>query len=121
MDSNVIVQFAYTPLFGGGKIIHNWLDKFQDGLIAWDQRVFDTFRSFMPPLTQDGRREWRGFVGTFPGERSPGRYCQETYKTTGMVLEFPWYNRSVGRMREIGVESFKTFVHTGLELFGNDI
>lgn len=95
--------------------LHNWTGKFDDGLIGWDQEEVDVFRSFMPDQIEDFKR-WRASVTIVPGNRSPGRYCRETYDTIGFVLEFPWYGRIAERMRVIGATALKALVHTGLHL-----
>jgi len=74
----------------------------------------ELIRSFMPDPVHDYKR-WRASVKIVPGRRSPGRYCRETYGTLGCVMEFPWYGRSLQRMREIGVLALKALVHAGLQ------
>ena len=95
--------------------IHNWTSKFDDGLIGWDEEEVKVFESFMPALTGDYKR-WRASMKCVPGNRSPGRYCRETYGTIGFVLEFPWYGRTAERMRDIGETALKALLHTDIEL-----
>jgi hypothetical protein len=95
--------------------LHNWTNKFKDGLIGWDQDEVDTLASFMPAQIQD-YKQWRQSVTIVPGNRSPGRYSRETYGTGGFVLEFPWSGRTVARMREIGETALKALIHTDMAL-----
>jgi len=95
--------------------LHNWTAKFRDGLIGWDQEEVDVFRSFMPDQATDFKR-WQASVTIVPGNRSPGRYCRETFGTIGFVLEFPWYGRTASRMRHVGETALKALVHTGMHL-----
>ncbi len=95
--------------------LHNWTNKFIDGLIGWDEEEVLLFRKFMPDLTEDYKK-WDVNFAAVSGLRSPGRYSRELYGSVGFVLEFPWYGRTEARMREIGRNSLIALVHTGLEL-----
>ena len=94
--------------------IHNWMFKFEDGLFCWDDEELALIQSFLPSQVDDYKR-WRASVKIKPGQRSPGRYCRETFATLGCVMEFPWYGRSLRRMREIGVVALKALVHSDMQ------
>jgi hypothetical protein len=93
--------------------LHNWCSKFKDGLIGWDKEDAALFQSFFPHMTDDFKN-WAVNCSVVPGARSPGRYSKETWKTIGFNLEFPWYGRSIDKMREIGKTALIALVHTGI-------
>jgi len=100
--------------------IHNWMSKNQDGLLANTQHFAEKFKKLMPDQHQDGkfwevewtelflknagaeisREEWQSWKG----------YLREKFGAIAMVLEFPWFGRTISRMREIGKTSLISFL-----------
>jgi len=91
--------------------IHNWTGKFRDGLFGYDQEELDLFERFMPACV-DHQKIWDKRMTVIPGNRSPGRYARETHGTLSYVLEFPWYGRTFGQMRDVGRRALQALIHS---------
>jgi hypothetical protein len=100
--------------------VHNWMFKTEDGLLANEKSTAEKFRQLMPDQAQDGhvwRLEWTDLflqtrnLKTCPPEFESWKdYTKKHYATLAITLEFPWFNRSTRRMREIGCQSLKTML-----------
>jgi Zinc carboxypeptidase len=101
--------------------IHHWMDKQKDGLLTNTKEDADKFRELMPDLTVDNHYwmlEWtqlyldqHGF-DTCPEEcKSWKDYTLENFGTLAITLEFPWFNRTTARMREIGRQALNAFLN----------
>lgn len=100
--------------------IHNWMDKTQDGLLANTQRFAENFKALMPDLHEDGHKwklEWSElFLSRIQKQKCPPEsaswknYAQEKFNATCLTLEFPWFNRTTKRMKEIGKKALISFL-----------
>ena len=100
--------------------IHHWMDKEKDGLLTNTKEDAEHFKALMPDLVEDKHYwmlEWtqlyldqHGF-DTCPEEcKSWKDYTLENFGTLAITLEFPWFNRTTARMREIGRQALETFL-----------
>jgi hypothetical protein len=92
--------------------IHNWTHRFEDGLYANDREMADQIVEFLPADSLHFKR-WRiqstadflaaiGAKETPPANRSWKNYCKERFGSIGLVMEFPWFARTVADMRALG-------------------
>jgi len=100
--------------------IHNWMSKTQDGLLTNSQHFSEKFKMLMPAQHQDGKywyEEWTELFLKNAGTevckeewKSWKDYVREKFGATALTLEFPWFGRTVSRMREIGKTSLISFL-----------
>lgn len=117
--------------------IHNWQNKFLDGVLCNERRFGELFCSFLPSDTShykiwevrtpetwvrgygfDSREEliaaepeiWRKSMSwkNYVQELNPG--------ANAATLEFPWYGRNSADMRKWGEMSLKAAIHTDIHL-----
>lgn len=104
--------------------IHNWINKFVDGLLANDQPVAEKILAHMPAESAHHKR-WRvettaDFIKAAGWENlsaeavrekrraswSWKNYCQEKFGAIGVNFEFPWFGLDPAAMRAKGVLAF---------------
>jgi len=92
--------------------IHNWTHRFEDGIYANDRGMADQILGFLPADHLHFKR-WRvqttadflaavGASETPPANLSWKNYCKERFGSIGLVMEFPWFARTVADMQELG-------------------
>ncbi|MDD2711086.1 MAG: M14 family zinc carboxypeptidase [Verrucomicrobiae bacterium] len=96
--------------------IHNWTDKFTDGLLCNETDVAGRIRRLMP---DDGEHHkgWR--IETLEDWLRANRkrsvpkssqswkdYCRERFNATGVCFEFPWFDLNTAAMRKKGARAF---------------
>ncbi len=100
--------------------IHNWMSKNQDGLLANTQHFAEKFKKLMPDQHQDGKF-WKVEWTELFLENSGSEICKEEWESwkgyvrkefgaIALTLEFPWFGRTVPRMRETGRTSLVSFL-----------
>lgn len=96
--------------------IHNYQDKFSDGLYVNDERIADIFQKHMPADLEHYKR-WdvqtsfdflraNDFTECPEEHKSWKNYVREKYKGIGANLEFPWFMLNTSDMREKGKKAF---------------
>lgn len=108
--------------------LHNWQKKNLDGLLCYHT---DTARRFEELLPADQAHEKKWLVETIQDyltarkltaipetAKSWKDYCTETFDGEGMVLEFPWYQRTTADMRQKGADAFKAMALAVIEKHG---
>ena len=113
--------------------VHNWTDKFQDGLLANDRTVADKILRLMP-ADHEHRKHW--YVQTTadfleqigwtdpPTEEvlrvrhaswSWKNYCKDNFDAIGVNFEFPWFGLNTQAMRDKGVRAFTALALSAIE------
>ncbi len=102
--------------------IHHWQDKVKDGLLANTEALSKNFRRLLPDLHEDGHHwveQWTelylrdNFLSVCPeNHKSWKDYVRENFGSHALTLEFPWFNRTPQRMREIGQKALIAFLMT---------
>jgi hypothetical protein len=100
--------------------IHNWMIKTKDGLLANTKTFAENFMELMPDQHEDGHKwlvEWNElFLTRIQKQKCPEEseswknYAQEKFNATCLTLEFPWFNRTTKRMKEIGKKALTAFL-----------
>ncbi len=104
--------------------IHNWTNKFVDGLLANDQTIADKILTHMPADSAHFKR-WKvettaDYIRSAGWEKLPAEevrerrkkswswknYCKETFDAIGVNFEFPWFGLDPAAMRAKGVRAF---------------
>ena len=100
--------------------LHNWMDKEKDGLLTNTLQDAEEFRLLLPDMREDRHYwalEWTDlFLRQHNLEFCPEEwkswkdYTLENFGTLAITLEFPWYNRTTARMRQIGKQALDAFL-----------
>ena len=105
--------------------IHNWQDKFQDGLLANEENIM---RRILEHLPADHAHHKRWFLQTYvdylnavkkrscPKENQSWKdYVRDKYDGIGVTFEFPWFMRNTADMREVGRKAFVAYALAVIE------
>lgn len=96
--------------------IHNWTDKFTDGLMSNERQIAERIQSFMPDDATHCKRwlvetleSWlkaNGFSAVPEQHKSWKNYCKEQFGAIGVTFEFPWFGLNTAAMRAKGAKAF---------------
>ncbi len=106
--------------------VHNWTDKFVDGLLANEQQVAERIQAHMPADAAHGKR-WRvetrddylraiGQSEVPETAKSWKDYGLERFGATCVTFEFPWFGLRAADMREKGRQAFVALALAAVEL-----
>lgn len=105
--------------------IHNWTDKFMDGLLCNEQTVADLIRRHMPDDTLHYKHwfvqtlaDWlnENKMTTVPDKYESWKgYCREQFGAMAVCCEFPWFALDTAAMRKKGVQAFISLALTAIE------
>ncbi len=113
--------------------IHNWINKFVDGLLANDQPVAEKILAHMPADSAHHKRwkvettadfikaaGWENLSAEAVREKrraswSWKNYCQEKFGAIGVNFEFPWFGLDSAAMRAKGVRAFTALALAAVE------
>ena len=89
--------------------LHNWQNKYTDGLLGLDPEVRERFVRFMPDQLEFGKR-WdirdpKPLPTEIPAKEFLRHYCQRNFQAVGVTFEFPWFGRTPEDMRDTGREA----------------
>jgi len=97
--------------------IHNWMDKFKDGLLCLNGEFARKITFYMPDQIEYGKKwhieDWDEYIKSRQSPYIPNTsrswkdYCDEYFGTVGLVYEFPWFGRNTKIMKETGVKALK--------------
>jgi len=93
--------------------IHNWMRKEEDGLYYFDEGEKKLFTAYMPDQLDVGKKWDFIKIPLFPEKGwekwqfSMTTYCKKKFGSVVFSLEFPWYGRTVKKMRETGKKVLK--------------
>ncbi len=113
--------------------IHNWSDKFTDGLLANERSIAERILTHMPADSAHYKR-WKvetaediirknGWENLSPAElrekRRPAwswkNYCQDKFGALCVNFEFPWFALNTADMRAKGARAFIAFALAAIE------
>jgi hypothetical protein len=86
--------------------LHNWQDKYADGLLGMAPGRRERFFRYMPSLSHHGKRwlvrEPVPIAEPAPARELLGVYCRRTFGAQSVTFELPWFGRSPEDMRWVG-------------------
>jgi Zinc carboxypeptidase len=105
--------------------IHNFQDKFTDGLYVNEERIAETFQRFMKADTEHCK-SWEicthsdflrinDVMSCPPEHRSWKNYVKNNFNGIAITFEFPWFMMNSASMREKGKKAFIAHVLTVIE------
>ena len=110
--------------------IHNWMNKFIDGLLCFNRDFAEKIIFYMPDQKEYGKK-W--FVESkkeyfkrvkkkhvLKKDYSWKDYCEEKFGSYALVVEFPWFGRNVSIMKKTGSEFLKSVLLAYLEDTGKE-
>jgi len=96
--------------------IHNWTDKFTDGLLANEGKIAERIMAFMQPDSAHYKRwmvetqeDWlkaNKFTTVPEKSKSWKDYAKEQFNAVGVIFEFPWFGLNTAAMRAKGTRAF---------------
>ncbi len=106
--------------------LHNWMDKFKDGLLCRRGKFARKIKFYMPDQIEYGKKWYiedeevifqKRDISICPKlEKSWKNYCEENFGSIGLVFEFPWFGRNTKIMKETGVKALKSCLFAWMEL-----
>lgn len=94
--------------------IHNWMHKFEDGLLCLNGTFARKITFYMPDQIEFGKKwyikDWDEWIKKQQSPYVPQswkEYCNEHFETKGLVFEFPWWGRNTKIMRETGIKALR--------------
>lgn len=105
--------------------VHNWTDKFTDGLLANDETVRDKILTHMPADCAHFKR-WhaettaefcrrKGVSSTPEANKSWKNYCKAQFGAIGVCFEFPWFGLTPEDMRMKVARAFTALALAAIE------
>lgn len=113
--------------------IHNWTNKFVDGLLANDQPIAEKILTHMPADNAHFKR-WKvettaDYIRNAGWDKLPEdeirekrragwswkNYCQENFDAVGVNFEFPWFGLDTAAMQAKGVRAFCALALAAIE------
>jgi zinc carboxypeptidase len=105
--------------------IHNWTDKFTDGLLANESEIADKILHHFPADRLNHKR-WRvqthqdylrenNLTECPENSKSWKNYCKENFDAYGVTFEFPWFSILSGQMEEKGEKALVAFALAVIE------
>jgi hypothetical protein len=105
--------------------IHNWINKFVDGLLAMDEEMAEKIQYHFPDDVANHKR-WRvethssylkaNNLKEAPAEnKSWKNYCKESFDAYGVNFEFPWFSILPKQMKQKGVKALTAFALAVIE------
>ena len=92
--------------------IHNWTNKWRDGLLCNSDALMEHIRVLMPSQERFLKTwyleshasflNYRGIARTPPENASWKNYLAEKYGCQGVTFEYPWFGRTTADMRKVG-------------------
>ena len=106
--------------------IHNWTNRFVDGLLSNDADLAERILAHFPPdhlhykrwlveTTADFLKQ-HDWTSTPPEHQSWKNYCKEHFGAHGVNFEFPWFMLNTAEMRAKGVQALVAYALAAIEL-----
>ena len=89
---------------------HNWMFPDLDGIYFLNRLQARRFTRHIPPQ-DDFKKTWKVFLRkkwfAYPPHGFK-KYCRDNFNAVSLVVEFPWYLRSIEEMKKLGFHTFKS-------------
>jgi hypothetical protein len=105
--------------------VHNWTDKFTDGLLVNEAGIAEKIQLHMPADAAHAKRWWVEVSPRYLPDADPARfteatkswknYCRERFGATAATFEFPWFGLTTAEMRRKGERAFTALALAAIE------
>lgn len=105
--------------------VHNWTDKFTDGLLVNEAGIAEKIQAHMPADHAHMKRWWVEVSPRYAPDADPARfteatkswknYCRERFGATAATFEFPWFGLTTAEMRLKGERAFIALALAAIE------
>lgn len=105
--------------------VHNWTDKFTDGLLVNEGGIAEKILVHMPADHAHMKRWWVEVSPRYLPDADPAKfteaskswknYCREQFGATAATFEFPWFGLTTAEMRRKGERAFIALALAAIE------